>query len=93
MEWIICVIVFVLFFEFYVYVDQIDDIGFCQQVINEYVWDLFSYMFFLYMLFFRLLQCWLCLFIFVVDLCKCWGFVFLLSGCSMNDFVYMLMYK
>lgn len=44
-EWIICVEIFVLFFQFYMGIDQIDDVSVCQQIINEYVWDLFSYRF------------------------------------------------
>ncbi len=38
MEWTTRVIVLALFLEFYAHVDQIDDIGSRQQVINEYAW-------------------------------------------------------
>lgn len=44
MEWTTRVIVLALFLEFYAHVDQIDDIGSRQQVINEYAWDSSSHM-------------------------------------------------
>ncbi|CQE28361.1 Uncharacterised protein [Salmonella enterica subsp. enterica serovar Typhimurium str. DT104] len=54
MEWTTRVIVLALFLEFYAHVDQIDDIGSRQQVINEYAWDSSSHMPLLYTSFFRL---------------------------------------
>ncbi len=44
MEWTTRVIVLALFLEFYAHVDQIDDVGSRQQVINEYAWDSSSHM-------------------------------------------------
>lgn len=45
MEWIVCVKIFVLFFQFYLCIDQIDDVGFGKQIVNKYMWNLFSYKF------------------------------------------------
>ncbi|WP_245163425.1 hypothetical protein, partial [Citrobacter pasteurii] len=53
------VIIFALLFQLYPRVDEIDDVGSCQQVIDKYAWNSSSHMPLLYTSSFSLPLCWL----------------------------------